>query len=144
MKVEDILSVKGRRVATVRPEASVAAVAKQLRLEGVGALVVSQDGASVEGIVSERDVVRGLAQHGADLLDLPVTRIMTRAVATCAPDDPVKSVMAEMTRRRVRHLPVVVGGRLGGIVSIGDVVKNRLDEIELEVDVLRDAYLARR
>ena len=144
MQVEAILNTKGRRVATIRPDETVATATHRLRLEGVGALVVSRDGDRVDGVISERDIVRGLTQHGAELLNKRVADVMTRAVVTCSATDSISHVMAEMTRRRVRHLPVLDGGRLCGIVSIGDVVKNRLDEAELEANVLRDAYLRGR
>lgn len=143
MKVASILKTKGTEVATTPPDATIASVALQLKLRGIGALVVSEDGASVLGLIAERDVVHGLADHGARLLELRVSQLMTRSVVTCAPDDSIKSVMALMTRHRVRQIPVVEGGRLRGIVSIGDVVKHRLDELELEANVLRDAFIGR-
>ena len=102
------------------------------------------DDAGVLGIITERDIVHGLADRGSELLDMPVSFAMTRTPATCTPDDDIQTVMSRMTRQRVRHLPVVVEGRLEGIVSIGDVVKHRLDELELETNVLRDAFLARQ
>ena len=142
MKVEAILRTKGSWVATVAPETPVATVIYKLRREHIGAMPVSPDGNEIVGIVSERDVVWGLAEHGTEILDWPATRLMTHPVKTCKPDDTIKSVMAEMTRSRLRHLPVIDRGRLVGIVSIGDVVKNRLDELELEASVMRDAYRA--
>ena len=144
MQVREILSHKGTRVVTIRPDATVATAVHRLGLERVGALVVSEDGTMIAGIISERDVVRGLAEDGAAILgiDRRVGDLMTRHVVTCHPDDQVKTVMAEMTRRRIRHVPVVDGGRLVGIVSIGDIVKSRLEEMELETLVLRDAYIA--
>jgi CBS domain-containing protein len=144
MDVERILDTKGRKVVTTRPDTSVAEAVSRLRAEGIGAMVVLSGSGRLDGIISERDVVRGLARHGRTVLDLKVADLMTRAVTTCSPKDTVKAVMAVMTERRVRHLPVVEAGRLLGIVSIGDVVKNRLDEMELEVNVLRDAYFTRR
>lgn len=126
------------------PEATVADLVRGLHEERIGAMVVSRDGRAIEGIVSERDVVRALAERGAAVLGDRVADIMTSSVATCAPGDPVKHVMSEMTRRRIRHLPVVDGGVLAGLVSIGDVVKNRLEEMETEANVLREAYLAGR
>jgi CBS-domain-containing membrane protein len=137
MNVETILRNKGNWVATIRPDAAVADAVHLLHKERIGALVVSADGASVDGIVSERDVVIALAEHGENLLSLPVDAIMTRTVMTCEPADSVGDLMAEMTNRRIRHFPVVAGGRLCGIVSIGDLVKNRLDEIEFEASSLR-------
>ena len=107
-------------------------------------MVVSADGRTVSGIVSERDVVRGLAERGTRILEVPVSELMTRDVISCTPRDTVKQVMAEMTRRRIRHLPVVEDGVLRGIVSIGDVVKNRLEEMETETNVLREVYIARK
>jgi CBS domain-containing protein len=106
-------------------------------------MVVSEDARTVLGIVSERDVVRGLADRGPSIMSEPVSAVMTRDVVTCTPRDGVKQLMAEMTRRRIRHLPVLSDGRLCGIVSIGDVVKNRLEEMETETNVLREAYIAR-
>jgi CBS domain-containing protein len=144
MNVEGILRAKGARVVTIRPDATVGELVLRLRDAGIGAMVVSTDGRAVEGIVSERDVVRALAQHGARVVDRPVSDLMTRNVVTCAPRDSVKQLMAEMTRRRVRHLPVVADGALAGIVSIGDVVKNRLEEMETETNVLREAYIGRQ
>lgn len=143
MKVASILKVKTSPVVTTPPDTSVATSARRLRDERIGALVVSEDGAAVLGIITERDIVHGLADRGPALLDLPVSFLMTRAPVTCTPEDDIQTVMSRMTRFRVRHLPVVVAGKLHGIVSIGDVVKHRLDELELEAGVLRDAFLAR-
>ena len=146
MKVQDILSAKGERaekVATVQPDATIDTVTHRLKLEGCGALVVSSDGSQVDGIVSERDVVRGLPEHGANLLSMAVSEIMTREVKTCTPDENATDIMSEMTRRRIRHLPVLENGKLHGIISIGDVVKSRLDELETETHVLRDYIVGR-
>lgn len=142
MKVVDILKAKGQRIATIRSDATVATAVRRLKLEGIGALVVSEDGEHVHGIISERDIVRAFADYGDRLQTMHVSDIMTRAVKTCGPEDTIKHVMAEMTRSRVRHLPVMEHGAMCGIISIGDVVKNRLEEIELEASVLRDAYIA--
>jgi CBS domain-containing protein len=144
MQVRQILAAKGRRVVTIRPDATVSTVIHRLALERIGALIVSRDGVRLEGIVSERDIVQGLAERGADLLGagVPVSEIMTHHVITCTPDDSVKTVMQQMTQRRIRHLPIVDDGRLAGMISIGDVVKNRMEEVELESSVLRDAYIA--
>ena len=144
MKVREIVDAKGRGVVTIRPDASVSTAVHRLALERIGALVVSEDGHRVAGIISERDIVRAVAEGGAELLTSGrrVAEVMTRNVITCTSDDAVRHVMAEMTRRRVRHLPVIDGGKLAGIVSIGDIVKSRLEEVELEADVLRDAYIA--
>ncbi len=112
--------------------------------ERIGALVVSEDNIEVLGIISERDIVRGLADHGLDLLDMRVDELMTREVFTCAPTDRTSKLMAKITERRIRHLPVIENGALCGIVSIGDVVKVRLDEIESEANALRDYISGRR
>lgn len=143
MKVRDLIAAKGDAVATTRPDATIATALKRLKMEGVGALVISEDGKSVAGILSERDIVRGLPDHGAALLEMRVDEIMTRSVKTCAPDSTIEELMGEMTRSRFRHMPVVVDGELGGIVSIGDVVKNRLEELETETHVLRDYIVGR-
>jgi CBS domain-containing protein len=137
MNVETILRTKGRAVATIRPDETVGAVVEMLISRNIGAVVVSEDGESVDGIISERDIVHGLADRGADLLSLKVADVMTRQVVTCDPAETVDQLMAEMTNRRIRHIPVVQDGRLCGIVSIGDVVKNRLDEVEYEARSLR-------
>ena len=137
MNVETILRNKGNRVTTIRSDATIANAVEALRRHGIGALVVSNDGDGVDGILSERDVVAALADDGAVLLSRPVAEVMTRAVLTCEPQDTVAELMAEMTNRRIRHFPVVENGKLCGIISIGDVVKSRLDEIEFEASSLR-------
>ena len=137
MNVETILQNKGREVETIRPEDTVAAAVDALVARNIGALVASDDGETVDGIISERDLVHALAHHGSGLLALTVAEVMTRPAITCEPSESVGELMAEMTNRRIRHLPVVRNGRLCGIVSIGDVVKNRLDEIEYEAKSLR-------
>jgi len=143
MKVGDLLANKGSDVETIRPDAKVLMAVHRMRMENVGALVVSRDGVKVDGVLSERDVVRGLTRHGTDLLEMGVVAVMSRNVPTCSPDDPLSAVMAQMTRTRNRHVPVVDAGALCGILSVGDVVKHRLEEMELETSVLRDAYLTR-
>ena len=142
MNVDAILKSKGREVLTTPATTTVASAIEQFASSNIGALVVSSDGDRVEGIVSERDVVRALARHGVTLLSMPVGRIMSTA-RVCSPSDTLGHVMEVMTVSRHRHLPVVGGGRLRGIISIGDVVKARLHELTLEVNVLRDAYIAR-
>ena len=137
MNVETILRNKGSWVATIRPDATIAEAVETLNRERIGAIVVSEDGESVDGILSERDIVIALADSGAELLSRAVDEIMSRNVVTCAPGDTVQELMTEMTNRRMRHLPVVSNGRLCGIVSIGDLVKNRLDEVEFEAKSLR-------
>jgi CBS domain-containing protein len=144
MKVDDILRGKGRDVETVRSGTKVVMAVHRLRMQNVGALVVCGDGGRVDGVLSERDLVRGLAKHGAGLVDMEVGAVMSRNVPVCSPDDSLLYVMDQMTRTRNRHLPVVDDGNLCGIVSIGDVVKHRLEEMELETNVLRDAYRAHR
>jgi CBS domain-containing protein len=145
MKVEVILKAKGRGVETTAPDADLRLVVHKLSSLGIGALVVSADGRTVDGTISERDVVRGLNKHGGSVLALRARDVMSRNPPTCSPNDVLQHVMAQMTRTRHRHVPVVdENGELCGIVSIGDVVKHRLDEMELETNVLRDAYIARR
>jgi CBS domain-containing protein len=137
MNVETILKGKGRAVVTIAPDATIAEAVDLLRRKGIGAVVVTAGAGVIAGILSERDVVHALADRGAELLSLPVSALMTRHVFTCKPDDGVADLMAQMTERRIRHLPVVEDTRLAGIVSIGDVVKNRLDEVEEEASTLR-------
>ena len=143
MKVSALLQNKGSRVEIIRGESSVMMAVHRMRLEGIGSLVVSADERSVEGVVTERDIIRGLAEYGSELLSKHVHEIMSPADVTCTPDDSVKHLMSVMTLRRRRHIPVLEGDRLVGLVSIGDIVKHRLGEVELEADVLRDAYLAK-
>jgi CBS domain-containing protein len=137
MNVDTILRAKGDTVTLVTPQTSITEAVAVLRREGIGALVVSRDGAAVDGILSERDVVHGLARLGPQLLDAKVEQLMTRRVFTCTPRDSIADLMAEMTKRRIRHIPVVQDGELAGIISIGDVVKARLDEMEYETSSLR-------
>ncbi len=138
MHVKVILKNKGGTVETIRPDAIIANVVDRLKKRRIGVLVVSENGSSVDGIISERDVVSGLAEYGASLLDQRVAGLMTKAVKTCTAEDTVLSVMELMTDRRIRHVPVVEGGALVGIVSIGDAVKNRLSELENEASQLRE------
>ncbi len=138
MKVKAMLSAKGSKIITARPDATVAAAINLLKQEKIGAVVVSDDGNRIQGILSERDVVRALVDHGGDLLNMPVSDLMTRAVKTCSLDANIQDVMSEMTHSRIRHLPVLDDGKLCGIISIGDVVKNRLEELETETTVLRE------
>lgn len=132
MRIRDVLRVKGDRVVTVPPDSDVANLLAVLAEHGIGAVVVSADGTSVDGVASERDIVRALAERGAPVLAEPVTAIYTAAVHTVTPETHLDEVMRTMTERRIRHVPVLVDGRLRGIVSIGDVVKNRIDELESE------------
>ncbi len=138
MNVESILRNKGRNVVTVGPSVKIAAAVALLRRHGIGALVVSKDGAAVDGILSERDIVHALADQSEAVLKLDVAQLMSSPVVTCKPDDSVADLMALMTARRIRHLPVVERGALSGMISIGDVVKNRLDEVESEASSMRE------
>lgn len=138
MKVKSILSAKGTDVATVRPDATLVDVTAALRDHGVGALVVSTDGSTIDGIVSERDVVRALAAHGGATLERSVSSVMSDDVVTCDRTDTMDELMAMMTARRIRHVPVTENGSLAGIISIGDVVKARLGQLEQENDQLYD------
>jgi CBS domain-containing protein len=142
MRISDVLRHKGDRVVTVSPDETVRSLLALLAEHGVGALVVSRDGHGVDGIVSERDVVRRLHSDGASLLEETVGQIMTSEVHTCSPGDHVNDLMRTMTDERVRHIPVVVDGELRGIVSIGDVVKHRIDELTDERNHL-EAYISR-
>lgn len=144
MKVRDILKAKGESVETIRPDATLDLAVHRLAGLGIGALVVSADGAHMEGVLSERDVVRELARAGTRAPESTVAAAMSRVVPVCSPDTSIKEAMAEMTRSRHRHLPVLEDGVLCGLLSIGDVVKHRLEEMELEASVLRDAYIAHR
>ena len=144
MKVSDILQVKGPAVKTVRPHTSARELSVQLRAEQIGAMIVSNDGKSIDGLVSERDLAYALAAHGEELPKLTVSRLMTKVVVVCSPEDSITKVMKLMTQRRVRHLPVKKGDQLVGIISIGDVLKHRLDEVELEANVMRDYAVAAR
>ncbi len=132
MQISQLLRHKGHEVATIDGSESVRAALALLADRGVGALVVSSDGRRVDGIVSERDVARGLHEHGAGLLTEPVASLMTAEVHTCPPSARVTDLAQTMTDHRVRHVPVVADDVLVGIVSIGDVVKARLDELEDE------------
>jgi len=136
-KVSAVLESKGRNVVTVAPRDTVASLVKVLSVNRIGAApVVSADG-RLAGIISERDVIRGMAQHGDSVTALPVERLMTTEVRTCSPEDAIVELMEVMTLQRIRHLPVVRNGALEGIVSIGDVVKQRLQEAQSELNELR-------
>lgn len=139
MRIVDVLKTKGAVVATVAPGMAVRDLLADLVARNVGAMVVV-DVDGLVGIVSERDVVRKLHEHGAGLLDRPVSDIMSARVITCAPSDTVDSLSALMTTNRVRHVPVIDGGRLAGIVSIGDVVKTRMEELQMQQEQL-EAYI---
>ncbi|MEX2519399.1 MAG: CBS domain-containing protein [Paracoccaceae bacterium] len=143
MKVSEVLRAKqGGEVMTVKPGETVETLAHRLRLARVGALVVSEDGKTMLGIVSERDIIACLAAKGAEAHRATVRQIMSAEVITCSPDDSLTTVARQMTARRFRHMPVLDGGRLAGMVSIGDIVKHRLAEVEMEANVLRDIAMA--
>src|SRR5579863_5223698 len=139
MIVEDILRQKGTDVATIGPEASIKRAADWLRAKNIGALVVTRDNA-VLGLISEREIVRAFSRYGETAGSMPVKEIMQYGVPTVSPDESINRVMNLMTHHRVRYMPVLRDGNLAGIVSIGDVVKHRLEDLELETNVLRDVY----
>jgi CBS domain-containing protein len=141
VRIADLLRHKGSDVATVPPGISVSGLLEDLARHNVGAMVVVDDTGEVVGIVSERDVVRRLHERGAELLRAAVSEIMTTSVVTCEPTEAVDSLASIMTERRVRHMPVVSGGRLVGIVSIGDVVKSRIEQLESDREQL-ESYIA--
>jgi CBS domain-containing protein len=143
MKIAALLEVKGHDVVTILPGTSIAEAIALLGRHNVGALVVSDDGKAVAGIVSERDVVRAIDAMGPAVLDKPVTNIMSTEIRSTTPDDSVESLMATMTEHRVRHVPVIEDGVLAGMVSIGDVVKNRMEELEQDRNALVDYINAR-
>ncbi len=138
MNVASILRQKGRAVTTVNPSASLLDVAGKLTAKGIGAIVVVGARGDLEGIISERDIIRTLSKAGPDCLTQPVSQIMTRSVVTCQETDTLEELMAMMTERRFRHLPVVTDGALVGIISIGDVVKHHVAEVEMEAMAMRD------
>ncbi|UFU01987.1 CBS domain-containing protein [Ruania suaedae] len=139
MRISEVIRRKGAAVVTVPPQATVADLLAVLDDRNIGAVVVSEDeGASVAGIVTERDVVRHLHARGAGVLEAAVAEVMTVHVHTCVPEDELEVLARTMTEHRIRHLPVVVDGKLEAIVSIGDIVKHRLDELQSERDSLVD------
>jgi CBS domain-containing protein len=138
MRISEVLRVKGAQVVTVTPDTTVRSLLTILAEHGIGAAVVSRDGTSVDGIVSERDIVRALAQRGAAVMSEQVTAIYTAEVHTVTPETGLEEVARMMTERRIRHAPVTVDGGLRGIVSIGDVVKSRIGELETERTALTE------
>jgi len=139
MLVQSILTAKGSDVVTIADSVSLADAAAMLRDHGIGALVVSNDGRHIDGIVSERDVVRALANHGATVMGRAVSTVMSRDVVTCRSGDAIEALMLAMTERRIGHVPVIDDdGGLGGLVSIGDVVKNRLGQLQVENEQLHE------
>lgn len=143
MRISDILDQKGGLVATIDGDATVAEAVAELARHGIGALVVSSDGAHIDGIVSERDIVRHLGTENKELLDHPVRDIMTAPVHTAAEDEELGTVMGTMTTQRIRHLPVTRDSVLVGIVSIGDVVKYTIEQLQLDRKLLEDYITAR-
>jgi CBS domain-containing protein len=144
MRVADILRIKGSTVKTVTPDETALELSEKLRTAQIGAMIVSDDGTSIDGIISERDLAYGLASHGRELPRIAVSKLMTKVVLVCSPEDSITDVMKLMTQRRIRHLPVKDGAQLVGIISIGDVLKHRLGEVQLEANVLRDYAMAAR
>lgn len=143
MSVDLILKTKGSNVFAVRPEHSVADAAALMSAKRVGVAVVCDAKGRLQGVVSERDIVGGITQYGKGVVDMPVRNIMSSPVVTCTPQDSVKAIMEVMTKRRIRHLPVIDGDDVVGIVSIGDAVNYRLNEAEMEKAVLRDFAVIR-
>jgi CBS domain-containing protein len=141
MKVETVLNAKGRDVKTISQSATLVTVAQRLRLERIGALIVLEND-RILGIISERDIVHAFAADSERAARIEVADVMTRNVISCGSDDSLTRVLGLMTRHRIRHVPVVQSGQLLGLISIGDVVKHRLDELEMEANVLRDSYFA--
>jgi CBS domain-containing protein len=141
MLIAQILAGKGRDVVSTRPDATIAEVANLLKARRIGAVVVTDAAGDLCGIISERDLACGLVDHGPKLLDMRVSQLMTADVVTCSPDDGIGQLMQTMTERRFRHLPVIEDGKMIGIISIGDVVKHRLQELEAEANLLHD-YIA--
>jgi CBS domain-containing protein len=138
MNVKTILAAKGGDVTCIEPTADLAAAARMLGARRIGAVVIRGAGGRLAGILSERDIVRAIAEQGAAALALPVGQVMTRNVATCSQDDDIANIMERMTAGKFRHMPVVANGELIGLISIGDVVKQRVEEIENESEALRD------
>jgi predicted transcriptional regulator len=143
MTIENILRRKGTSVTTIPPEASLKRAADWLRAKNIGALVVTSDDA-ILGLISEREIVHAFSRHGETAGSMRVKEVMQYGITAVSPDESVTRVMTLMTHHRVRHMPVLSGGKLVGIVSIGDVVKHRLEDLELEASVLRDVYNAAR
>lgn len=141
MQVSVLLQGKGADVVTVEPTATTSAVVAELARHRIGAVVVSVDGVRIDGVLSERDIVRALASDGPAALDRPVETWMTRDVVTCGMDTTVEELMSMMTERRIRHVPVIVDGTLSGVISIGDVVKDRIAVLEHEAQAMHD-YIA--
>lgn len=144
MRVADILRIKGSTVKTVTPDETALELSEKLNAAQIGAMIVSDDGTTIDDIISERDLAYGLAAHGRELPRIAVSKLMTKVVFVCSPEDSITDVMKLMTQRRIRHLPVKDDAQLVGIISIGDVLKHRLGEVQLEANVLRDYAMAAR
>jgi CBS domain-containing protein len=138
MNVKTILAAKGGDIYTIEPTADLAAAAKLLSTHKIGVVVIRGAGGRLSGILSERDIVRAVSEHGTDALILPVGQVMTRNVTTCGEEDSIAGIMERMTAGKFRHMPVLKDGKLVGLVSIGDVVKQRVEEIERDADALRE------
>ncbi len=138
MQIATIIQQKDTRVVTIEPDLSILEASRELTRYGIGAVIVSSDPTCIEGILSERDVARAIATHGAAALDMRVAEVMTCDVTTCTRSDTTDALAAVMTAQRIRHLPVVEDGTLIGIVSIGDIVKYRIDELQLETETLHE------
>ncbi len=143
MYVADILKRKGTQVISIDAADPVSVAVEKLHANRIGALVVVDGSGRVAGIISERDIVRGLSEHGPDVLGQRVDSLMSRKLHVCAPQEEIRDLMARMTHSRIRHLPVIDNDRLLGLISIGDVVKHRLDEVQTEAMVLRDIVISR-
>jgi CBS domain-containing protein len=130
VKVADILKAKGHSARTIKPTETIGTLARQLQQQRVGAMIVSRDGETVDGIISERDVAYGIASHSGELHTMPVSALMTSKVVTCSPDDSIAEVTNIMAQRHIRHLPVADGSKLAGIISMRDVVMHRIDEVQ--------------
>ena len=138
MKISELLRERESTVHKIRASANIAAAAAMLTDKGIGALLVEDDSGRIAGILSERDIVGGMVPHGADLHDVEVSELMTQNLISCAPGDTVHTAMAMMTDRRIRHLPVFDGDELVGFVSIGDLVKCRIMEVQAEAEAMRE------
>jgi len=137
VNVASILAVKGSAVITVKPSDTISTLSQRLRERRVGAAIVSSDGATIEGVISERDIAFGVDVHRANIHKLPVSTLMTKTVVTCSPSDKIADVASTMLARNIRHLPVEEGNRLVGMISIRDVLKHRLDDLQQQTNLLR-------
>lgn len=137
MRVSDVLNEKGRAVVTIKPTNSAAELSLLLRERRIGAVIVSEDGETIDGVISERDLAYSLCKRGGDLHKLPVSELMTRQVITCSPHDSVGHVVSTMRSRNIRHVPVVVDGRIAGMLSIRDMLNVRVDELQRQTAELR-------